>query len=263
MQNTKTELIRCALNYIRIRNSDRSRNLHIKRKKIITMKILYALSLTGLLLFSSCDVLKQYVLKPTELEVVQALREVLSSSAFRSINSLKQMNDNGVESLLPDELKPVLSSMRNLGLSGEIDKVTQQINHVSLVVLNESTAIMEDAIRQVTFGDAVAIVLGGRDAATQVLKNNMYTSVKNRYTVRMEEELAKTDALRYWPMAANAYNLFSSKKVNTSLPDFLSESAVDLLFNSMGHQEIEIRNDYVSLGKAVVTKVFDYYTKPQ
>ncbi len=227
------------------------------------MKILYTLSLTGLLLFTSCDVLKQYALKPTELEVVQALKEVLNSSAFRAIASLKQMNDGGIESLLPDEMKPVLSSLRNLGLSGEIDKVSNQISLVSLVVLNESTALMEDAIRQVTFGDAVAIVTGGRDAATQVLKNNMYTSVKNRYTVRMEEELGKTDALRYWPMAANAYNLFSSNKVNTSLPDFLAESAVDILFDSMGHKEIEIRNDYTSLGKAVVTKVFDYYTKPQ
>ncbi|HMQ07967.1 MAG TPA: DUF4197 domain-containing protein [Saprospiraceae bacterium] len=220
-----------------------------------------SLILSFLVLFS-CDSLKQFALKPTHLEVVQALREVLNSSAFRAVSSLKQIHAEGPEVLLPEEFRPVIGTLRSLGLSGEIDKVTGQIGNASLFVLNESTALMEDAIRQVDFGDAVAIVTGGRDAATQVLKNNMYISVKNRYSAMLEEELGKTDALRYWPMAVNAYNLFSSNKMNVSLPDFMAEKAVDILFASMGHQEVEIRNDYASLGKAVVTKVFDYYTKP-
>lgn len=62
-------------------------------------------------------------------------------------------------------------------------------------------------------------------------------------------------------MATGAYNLFASddKKVDNNLSDFMAERAVDALFLSMGKQEKAIRQDPASLGKSVVTKVFDYY----
>lgn len=54
---------------------------------------------------------------------------------------------------------------------------------------------------------------------------------------------------------------FAKTKVDTRLSDLLAESAVDGMFLAMGHEEQEIRKDPSSLGKAVVTKVFDYYMK--
>ena len=113
------------------------------------------------------------------------------------------------------------------------------------------------------FSDAVAIVMGGEDAATGVLKRTMYETIKKRYSSRMEQELAKTEALEYWPLAAGAYNVFAKEKVNSSLPDFLAERAVDAVFLAMGKQEAQIRTDYKSLGNSLVNKVFDYYTKNQ
>ena len=128
-------------------------------------------------------------------------------------------------------------------------------------MLTESEGIVSDAISELKFTDAVAVVLGGEDAATNVLKRAMYDTVKKRYSSRIEQELGKTDALKYWPIAASAYNLFARDKMESSLPDFLAERSVDALFIAMGKQEASIRTDYRSLGNSVVTKVFDYYTK--
>ena len=89
----------------------------------------------------------------------------------------------------------------------------------------------------------------------------MYATVKNRYSTRIEQELGKTEALTYWPIATGAYNLFAKNKIEGTLPDFLAERSVDALFVAMGKQEASIRTDYRSLGNSVVTKVFDYYTK--
>ena len=41
----------------------------------------------------------------------------------------------------------------------------------------------------------------------------------------------------------------------------MAERAVDAIFLGMGKQEKNIRTDYKSLGSAVVTKVFDYYSQ--
>ena len=223
-------------------------------------KIIISLFLT-LTFFSSCKVLEDLALTPSNLETVTALREVLNSSAFRAVASLKKMNESGAEALLPEELQPVLNTLKTIGLGKEIESVSRQLVDVSGLVAEESSYIMADAIKEVSFTDAVAVVVGGENAATEVLREAMYASVKNRYSARLGEELGKGDALTYWPMATSAYNLFSKNKIETSLPDFIAERSVDALFITMGKEETKIRKDPASLGKAVVTKVFDYYKK--
>lgn len=208
---------------------------------------------------SSCNQLAQLI-TPSTFETVSAVKEVLNSSAFRAISKLNSLKSGG-EGLLPAKLQPVLATMKTLGLGSEIDKVTSSISRASEVVGKESALIMKDAIADVSFTDAASIVASGGDSATSVLKQKMYSSVKKRYSTRMDQELAKTDAPKYWPMAAGAYNLFAKEKVDSSLSDFLAERAVDAAFLGMGVEEKKIRTDYKSLGSAVVTKVFDYYTK--
>ncbi len=213
--------------------------------------------------FSSCSVMKDLGLKPSHLETVMALKNILDSSTFRALKTLKNVNDGGIEGALPKEVGTVLRTLKTVGYGNEVDQVMNSISSASKVMLTESEGIIGDAISELKFTDAVAVVLGGEDAATNVLKRAMYDTVKKRYSARMEEELGKTDALTYWPIAAGAYNIFAKNKMEGSLPDFLAERSVDALFLAVGKQEASIRTDYKSLGNSVVTKVFDYYTKKQ
>ncbi len=209
----------------------------------------------------SCDVVQSLIAEPTALETLTAVKEVMNSSAFRAIKTIKQIGDGNPSSILPKEVNQVLGALKTVGMGGEIDKATRSIAGASKVVANEGTAIMSDAIRQVDIKDAAAIVLGGQDAATEVLRQAMYATVKKRYSSRLDEELGKSDIDKYWSIAAGAYNMFGDKKIDGKLSDFLAERAVDGLFLTMGKEEKKIRTDYNSLGKQVVTKVWDYYTK--
>ena len=220
------------------------------------------ISLVAILFFSSCSVLQNYLAAPSTLETISAVKEVMNSSAYRAIETLAKLNsEDGMMSLLPEEMAPVLNTLKTLGLSKEIDKTTQKIGEVSEIALMESKGIMSDAIKEVDLGDAVAIVTGGEDAATQVLREAMYGAVKKRYSAKLDNELDKTDVKQYWGQATTAYNLFAKEKIDQSLSDYMSEKAVDAVFLAMGKEETEIRKDPASLGKAVVTKVWDYYSK--
>ena len=225
-------------------------------KRIILLALAFSV-----MTFSSCKVMSDLGIKPSHLETVLALKNILDSSTFKALKTLKNVNDGGIEGALPQEIGTVLRTLKSVGYGAEVDKVTKSIGNVSTIMLSESEGIVGDAISELKFTDAVAVVLGGEDAATIVLKRAMYSTVKKRYSSRIEEELGKTDALTYWPIAASAYNLFSKNKMDSSLPDFLAERSVDALFLAMGKQEASIRTDYKSLGNSVVTKVFDYYTK--
>jgi hypothetical protein len=199
-------------------------------------------------------------MKPTSLETIMAVKEVLNSSAFKAIKTFSKLNsDQGVMAILPEELAPVLNTLKTLGMGEDVEKITQKIGEISALVVDESSGIMKDAISEVKFSDAVSIVIGGEDAATQVLREAMYGSVKKRYSEKLDVELNNAEVTPYWEMATGTYNLFAKKKVDTNLSDFLAERAVDGVFLAMGKEEKEIRRDPASLGKAVVTKVFDYY----
>jgi hypothetical protein len=211
--------------------------------------------------FTSCSVLSDLNIKPSNLETVMALKNILDSSTFKALKAFNGVNDDGIASVLPDEINTVLKTLKTFGYGKEVDQVTLSISNASKVMLKESEGIIGDAISELKFTDAVAVVLGGEDAATNVLKRAMYDTVKKRYSARIEQELGKTEALTYWPIAASGYNVFAKKKVNSSLPDFLAERSVDAVFLAMGKQEASIRTDYKSLGNSVVTKVFDYYSK--
>lgn len=221
----------------------------------------YGILFTMVFFMTSCSTLQNFISEPSQLETITAVKEVLNSSAFRTVEQLSRISKDGVEGVLPSELQSVLKTLRTMGLGGDIDKVTNTISDASLLVLGESKGILQDAIKEIKFTDAVAIVSGAPDAATIALKNAMYGSVKNRYSAKLNAELDKTEANKYWPMAQSAYNLFSKNKIEGSLSEFLSERAVDAVFIGMGKEEAVIRQNPQDLGKAVVTKVFDYYAK--
>lgn len=224
-------------------------------------KILLPFIAFTIVTFTSCSVLSDLNIKPSNLETVMALKNILDSSTFKALKAFNGVNDDGIASVLPDEINTVLKTLKTFGYGKEVDQVTLSISNASKVMLKESEGIIGDAISELKFTDAVAVVLGGEDAATNVLKRAMYDTVKKRYSARIEQELGKTEALTYWPIAASGYNVFAKKKVNSSLPDFLAERSVDAVFLAMGKQEASIRTDYKSLGNSVVTKVFDYYSK--
>jgi len=208
---------------------------------------------------SACSTVKNLLVEPSASETIAALKSILQSSAGKAVNAFKTIKQG--EDALPDELKPVLATLKTLGLEDQIDDVEKAVVDASAVAAVESEAIIRDAIKEVKFSDAVSVVLGGEDAATQVLKSAMYSTIKNRYSERLESELNKKDVTKYWPMATSAYNLFAKEKVNGNLSDYISERAVDALFVGIAAEEKIIRGDYTKMGNAVVTKVFDYYTK--
>jgi hypothetical protein len=219
------------------------------------------LFLVPLFIMTSCATLGKMALKPSTFETITAVKDILNSSAFKAVTKLQKLSSEGGEGALPPELKTVLAGMKTLGMGQDIEKVTQAVGNASNLALKESSVIMADAIKEVSISDAVAVVLGGENAATQVLKNAMTTVVKKRYSTMLGAQLAKTDETKYWPMAAGAYNLLAKNKVETNLSDFIADKAVDAIFLTMGHEETQLRKDPASIGSAVVNKVFDYYVK--
>lgn len=217
-----------------------------------------SLSIVGLL-FSSCKTIQNVGSAPSNIETLLAVKEVLNSSAFRSLESVAKTSDGGLMALLPDEVQPVMATLRTLGLGGQIDALNKKVEIASEAVLIEGKGLMSDAISEFKAEDAASIILGGENAATIALKNAMYGAVKKRYSSQLDDKLSDIDEVKHWDTAVSTYNLFAKNKIDGRLSDFIAERAVDAVFIGMGKEEAVIRQNPASLGKDVVTRVFDYY----
>lgn len=225
----------------------------------MTNRLLPLLFITLLILGSSCKSSQGVASAPSEKETINAVKEVLNGSAFKAIDGLGRLANGGLEGLLPEEVRPVLATLKTLGLGAELTKLDKKLGVVSTAAYLESRGLMSDAIKQVKFEDAASIVIGGENAATLAFKNTMYSAVKSRYSERLESQINKIDEAKHWYTAVTAYNLFAKNKISGSLSDFIAERAVDAVFVAMSKEEAAIRKNPASLDKAVVTKVFDYY----
>jgi len=216
------------------------------------------LTVLGLLL-GSCTTLQNLATAPSNIETLLAVKEVLNSSAFRSLETMAKTSDGGLMALLPDEAQPVIATLKTLGLGDEIDGLNKKVEIASEAALIEGKGLMSDAISEFKAEDAASIILGGENAATIALKNAMYGAVKKRYSSRLDDKLSNVDEVKHWDTAVSTYNLFAKNKIDGSLSDFIAERAVDAVFVTMGKEEAVIRKDPAALGKDVVTKVFNYY----
>ena len=212
-------------------------------------------------LLSSCSTTQQLVYSPSNAENINAVKALLSGSTTRTLATIQNSSNEGMAGLLPDELKPVLSTLKSLGLTEEIDKLDQKVVVASTALNMQSASILEDAIYQLEMGDAAAIIRGQPNAATTLLKRVMYEAIVTRYSRTLDVALANFEELKHWDTAVTAYNLFAKNKIDGSLSELITKKAVDGLFKTMCQKEAEIRNDLTLLGNNEFVKVFEYHLK--
>jgi len=224
-------------------------------RKLTTILLIFGL----LIVPGSCALFKGDKLKPSDLERIAAVKDLMNSSIYRAMKLMSQLNNDNPDGVLPTEINVVLGELRKMGLGQYIDPVTNEMARISNLMVEETQVILLESVQQIRINDAAAIILGGQNAATQVLRNNMKTVVRDRYAERIDILLDNQDINTYWPLAARLYNSFSQKKIEPNLSLFLSESAVDVAFVMMGQQEQELRNQPAQIGTDVALKVFEYY----
>jgi hypothetical protein len=111
--------------------------------------------------------------------------------------------------------------------------------------------------KEMTFDDAMNILMGRQDAATQYLNAKTYTPLYNEFQPVIVTSLNKFNAIEYWADAVNAYNKIPFvEKVNPKLDEYVTEKALDGLFAMVAKKELEIRTDISSRTTELLRKVF-------
>jgi len=157
----------------------------------------------------------------------------------------------------PEDVKKIETTLRNVGLGGEVDKFVLALNRGAEEAAKEAKPIFISAIKQMTITDAINILKGEKDAATQFLKRTTSTQLAAAFEPSVVRALEKTQASRYYTDLANVYNKVPFvTKVNPDLKGYATQKAIDGLFLLVADEEAKIRENPLARTTELLRRVF-------
>lgn len=198
----------------------------------------------------------------TENEAGQGIKEALSQGVTNAVLNLNKTDgffgSDIYKMLLPPDAKKIETTLRNIGMGAEVDKAILAINRGAEDAVGYAKPIFVDAIKQMTLTDALNIVKGNKDAATQYFKQKTTQQLVAAFTPSVKSSLEKTNATKYYADIVNTYNKLPTtfNKINPDLVSFVVGKAVDALFDQVAKEEANIRANPVARTTDILKKVF-------
>ena len=212
---------------------------------------------------------------PTQTEIVKGLKQALSIGADTAVSRLSIIDgyykDDLVKILLPKEADVIIDNINKIpGGEKMLDKVIVSINRAAEDASKEAAPIFKSSITSMTISDALGILKGADNAATEYLRKTTYTQLLNLYSPKIKTSVEKdlvgsvstSDAWNgltgSWNKFANSVlgNLGGYEPVNINLEDYLTQKALDGLFVKIAEQEKQIRKDPFARVTDLLKKVF-------
>ena len=198
----------------------------------------------------------------TENEAGQGIKEALTQGVTNAVLNLNKTDgffgSEFYKLLLPPDAKKVETTLRNLGLGAQVDKAILSINRGAEDAVGYAKPIFVDAIKEMTITDALNIVKGPKDAATQYFKQKTTEKLIAAFSPSVKNSLDKVDATKYYSNIVNSYNNLPAtfKKINPDLTSYVVGKAVDALFDQVAKEEANIRANPPARTSEILKKVF-------
>ena len=197
----------------------------------------------------------------TSSEIGAGLKEALNIGIGKGADRLSAKDGyfkSTYKILLPEEARKVTDKLQNVpGFSQVEEVILEKINRGAEDAAKKAKPIFVSAIKQMTFNDAMNILMGEKNAATNYLNRTTYNALYDEFNPVIIESLDKFNARKYWSDAVNTYNkLPFVEKVNTDLGAYVTEQALSGLFGMVEKEELNIRNNVSARTTDLLKKVF-------
>lgn len=246
-------------------------------QKIKTFTIILAL-----FLLNSCAELSQIAqsaasqnLPLTNAEIVGGLKDALLVGTDSAVSHLAvvdgYLKDQAVKILLPPEAKEITDHISKLpGGSKLVDDVILRINRAAEDAAKGAKPIFVNSVREMTFTDALNILKGPDNAATNYFKTKTSQQLSELYRPKIRESLNKNliagiSTQQSWNELTTNWNKIAGssigkigglKTVDVKLEDYLLQKALDGMFLKIEDREKDIRNNVNARVTNLLKRVF-------
>ncbi len=250
------------------------------------MKKLLFLSIIALSVMSCAELLQiattaaSSSLPVTEAENASGLKSSLNVGIENAVNILGVengfMNDALVKILLPAEAKTILDNVKLIPGGQElVNKAVLSLNRTAEDAVKEAVPIFKKAILSMSFSDATGILFGGKNAATNYLKQKTSAELVSAFAPKVRESLGKPlvaniSTTKSWEALTSNFNKVAAtpvgavaglKPVKVNLEEYVTQKALDALFIKVADEEQKIRENPVARVSDILKRVFGQLDK--
>ncbi len=198
----------------------------------------------------------------TENEAGLGIKEALLQGVTKAVLNLNKTDgffgSEFYKMLLPPDAVKAEKTLRNLGMGAQVDKAILSINRGAEDAIAFAKPIFIEAVKEMTLTDALNILKGNKDAATNYFKEKTKLKLITAFTPSVKTSLDKVDATKYYSDIVTTYNKLPTtfKKVDPNLTAYVVGKAVDALFDQVAKEEANIRANPLARGSDILKKVF-------
>ena len=193
-------------------------------------------------------------------DIAAGLRAALDKGIDTQVSKLTQTDgfykNQLVKILLPEELQKVDSGLRSIGLSSLADEGIKMMNRAAEDAVREATPIFVSAVKQITFTDAKNILLGNDQAATNYLERTTTTQLYSKFNPVIKTSFSKVGADKVWNNLISRYNTLTGNKIDTNLNAYVTQQAINGVFNMVAEKEAGIRGNKALQTTSLLQQVF-------
>jgi hypothetical protein len=199
----------------------------------------------------------------TTTDVVAGLKEALVKGAQYSTASASKtdgyLKNVEIKIPFPPEIEKIETTLRGLGLNKPVDDFIMSINRAAEQAANEAKPLFVNAIMSMTIEDAWGILKGDNHAATAYLRKTTSAQLEVKFEPIISNALNKVNATKYYKDMSTQYNRIPFvTKVETDLPKYVNQKAIDGLFILVAKEEEKIRKDPLARTTELLKRVFSY-----
>lgn len=194
-------------------------------------------------------------------EAAAGLKEALIQGTSKGVDLLSKtdgyLKNPEIKIPFPPEAQNVEDKLRSIGLDKQVDEAVESLNRAAEKAAVEAKDIFVTAIKGLTITDALNIVKGEKDAATQFLQRETTASLNAKFSPIIDSSLQEVGATRHWGTVMNSYNKIPFvKKVNPDLTEYVTQKAIEGLFVMIAKEELNIRENPAARATELLKKVF-------
>lgn len=232
-------------------------------KKYVLGILLISQVTAGIAQSISATALKSTINKTvlTNSDISKGIKEALTIGATKATSRLSVLNgfykDSLVKILMPAEAEVVSTQLKKIGFGYLVDSVELSMNRAAESACEKVAPVFVAAIKQMSFQEALSILKGSDNAATDYLKVKSTDSLKVLIEPIIANSLKQTKTIELWNTVFKTYNRIPFvQKVNPNLSLYVTEKTLQAVFLKMALEEKTIRTNSAAQTSTILKSVF-------
>lgn len=193
-------------------------------------------------------------------EAAQGLKEALVLGTTRTIERVGVLDgfwtNRDIQIPLPENLRKVEKTLRVLGQGRAVDDFHLSLNRAAEAAAPEAAAIFSHAIRTMSFDDAMGILRGPSNAATEYFRGKTQAALAARFRPIVARATDRVGATRKYKEMSAKLSAYAPGVASQDIDAYVTDRALGGLFLTLAQEETRIRRDPAARTTELLKRVF-------